>query len=319
MDISPSSFPLQRLVRKLPRFLRRIKVTQALAAMTGSSYQLIEFQQGQLVGNIRDRGIANYLISGSFPDSGYFRLARNLLSNDDTHVDIGANYGFHTFGILDHSLKANRRHVLIDANPDCADCLRASAKLHPGFNFEIFHIAAAMDHGVSKFTFEPHSTGTGHIGNASSSGEVEIQVPTAPLDDLFEDNNIGQVGLMKIDIEGSEPRAFQSLERALSNHRIRSIYFEVNPFHLQLQNSSPAALFRTLTRHGYRLYWPHDDATWISKCYGRPQIDSSELKTRVISGTHPHAVVEFDEDRYAVGGGVQCDLLALPPEQKFIS
>jgi FkbM family methyltransferase len=203
--------------------------------------------------------------------------------------------------------------VLIDANPDCIACLTESAKLHPASWFKIIHAAAAMKFGDIRFTFALSSSGRGHVGAAANSGEVEIVVPALPLDDLFEVNSIDKIALMKMDIEGSEPFAIKSLDRMLSSHRIDFIYFEVNPYCLELQQTSPEALFEEFTRHGYRLFWPHDGEDWILQTYGRDNATASDLKRFTIAGNRPHQVIEFEQNRYRKGQFGQCDLLAVSP------
>ena len=313
MDIKTSLVPLQRLVGALPRRLRRIKVAQLMAFIAGSPYHRIKFQQGELIGNVYDSDIANYLVNHYFSDHGYFELASRLLNSGDVHVDVGANYGFHTFGLLQLPISLQIKFVLIDANPDCIACLTESANLHPAYWFKIIHAAAAVKFGEIRFAFALSGSGRGHIGAAANSGESEIVVPASPLDHLFEVNCIDKIALLKMDIEGSEPFAMQSLERMLSSHRVDFIYFEVNPYCLQLQKTSPEALFKEFNRHGYRLFWPHDSEDWILQTYGRDNAVASDLKRFTIVGNRPHQVIEFDQARYRKDQFGQCDLLAVSP------
>src|SRR6188768_1863681 len=91
------TFPLQRFIRALPKPLRRLKLVQLVASITGSPYQRLAFQKGELIGNVQDSEVANCLARAEFADYGYFDLARRLLRAHDVHVDLGANFGFHTF------------------------------------------------------------------------------------------------------------------------------------------------------------------------------------------------------------------------------
>jgi FkbM family methyltransferase len=313
MSIQASGFPLQRVIQTLPRPLQRIRLAQLLATLAGSTYHRVRFQQGELIGNVRDGSVANSLVRGTFADYGYFELAGHLLNAGDVHVDLGANYGFHTFGLLASPSGPRVEYVLIDANPDCIGCLRESAKLHPAVAFHIVHAAAAVKAGEIKFTFSPDSTGGGHVGAAADAKDAEIIVPASPLDELFAQHGIDRIALMKMDIEGSEPFAMQSLQRMLSSHRVDFVYFEVNPTCLELQRTSAEALFAEFTRHGYRLFWPHDGVDWILKTYGAESVPESALKRFSIVGSAPHRVIEFDPTLYRKGRFGQCDLLAVSP------
>jgi FkbM family methyltransferase len=313
MTVRTSQFPLQRLIRALPRPLQRIKIAQLFAKILGTPYHSIAFQQGELIGNIKDHGVAHSLVRGSFADHGYFDLARCLLREGDVHVDLGANYGFHTFGLLQSFVGHGVKHVLIDANPDCAACLSESAKLHPTSHLRVFHAAAAVEEGEISFSFAESETTGGRVGSSGASEEVIIRVPAKPLDNLFEENGIDHIRLLKMDIEGSEPFAMQSLSRMLSSHAVDFVYFEVNPDCLKLQKANPASLFSEFTRHGYRLFWPHDGVDWILRTYGGDEAIVSELKRFTVSGNAPYEVIELDESRVKEGQFGQCDLLAISP------
>jgi FkbM family methyltransferase len=319
MNIQPSQFPLQRIVGALPKPLHRVKVAQLLAKTTGSPYHRIRFQQGEVIGNVRDSDIANYLVKQEFADHGYFELASRILKEGDVHVDVGANYGFHTFGLLELPISPQIKFVLIDANPDCIACLNESAKLHPVSDFQILHAAAAVETGEIQFSFADSSSGRGHVGAAENSIEGSIRVPARTLDSLFEEISIDKIALMKIDIEGSEPVAMQSLDRMLSSHDVDFIYFEVNPYCLELQQTSPEALFDEFIRHGYRLFWPHDGEDWILRTYGHDNATASDLKRFTIVGNRPHQVIEFDQSLYRKKAFGQCDLLAVSPNCRINS
>lgn len=313
MNIRTSRFPLQHFIHALPKPLQRNRIAQLFASITGSPYHRVVFQQGELVGNVRDGAVANSLVRGTFADYGYFDLAHRLLAAGEVHVDLGANYGFHTFGLLQSPISSTIRYLLIDANPDCIACLSESARLHPALQIQILHVAAAVVAGDISFTFSASMTGSGHVGKADNSGGIEITVPALPLDDLFEENGVQDIGLLKMDIEGSEPFAMQSLSRMLSSHRVNFVYFEVNPGCLKLLQTDPVALFNEFNRHGYRLFWPHDDVNWILDTYGRSNAAESDLERFTIWGSEPHSVIGFDQTRYRPGLFGQCDLLAVSP------
>lgn len=314
MDVRVSPFPLQRILQALPRPLRRIKAAQFLASFTGGPYHRLSFDSGTLIGNVRDVEIANSLVRGTFQDYGYFQIARRLLGAGGVHVDLGANYGFHTFGLVSSPLGTSFRYVLIDANPDCVGCLRESAKLYPHVLFEIFHAAAAVSSGEMTFSFAQSHTGSGAVGRADTGGLVEVQVPTVTLDDLFEHHGIVRIDLLKMDIEGSEPFAMQGLSRLLSAHRVGFIYFEVNPACLARLGATLDQLFESFTRHGYRLFWPHDSVDWILQTYGPGVAKTAELERFIVHGRERHPVIAFDRGRCRQEQFGQCDLLAIAPE-----
>jgi FkbM family methyltransferase len=217
MPIRASRFPLQRIIRALPPWLRRIKLCQSIAFIAGASYHRVAFPEGELIGNVQDCEVANSLVRASFADYGYFEIARRWLNDGDVHVDVGANYGFHTFGLLRSPVSHRVEYALIDANPDCVGCLAESAKLYPDNRFRIFHLAASEAPGRVNFTFSRSATGGGRVGASRDLGLSEVTVPAAPLDELFAEQKIDSIGLMKMDIEGSERRALRERQKGSVN------------------------------------------------------------------------------------------------------
>jgi FkbM family methyltransferase len=313
MRIRVSRFPLQRFVQRLPKPLRRLRIAKLIARLTGSPYHRIGFQCGEVIADVRDNEAANSLVQGVFADYGYFDLARQLLSAGEVHLDVGANYGFHTFGPLGAPFGKALRYVLVEANPGCAACLRESAAAQPETQLHIFHSAAAAAPGEIRFSFASSVTGSGHVGEADGAQSTALTVPAAALDDLLAGIDCPHVRLMKMDIEGSETSALRGLSQMLSAHRVDFIYFEVNPDALALQESSPTELFDELSRHGYRLFWPHTDLAWISRTLARPDLRNSDLKCHALPGAKPHTIAEFDRSLYQPGQFGQCDLLAVSP------
>jgi hypothetical protein len=163
------------------------------------------------------------------------------------------------------------------------------------------------------FTFARAATSAGHVGSPGESNDVEVTVPALRLDDLFQKHQITDIGLMKMDIEGSEPSALKGLARMLAAHRVNFIYFEVNPACLEQQKTNPLELFHEFTRHGYRLFWPHDSVDWILQTYGAGNATALDLRRFTIHASQAHRVIEFDASRCHTGQFGQCDLLAVSP------
>ena len=206
------------------------------------------------------------------------------------------------------------KFILVDANPDCVACLRESAKLYPASDLTVFHAAAAEAAGKIAFTFDIAVSGHGHVVPSNAPGMKSISVPAFPLDSLFESNGITRIGLMKVDIEGSELAAMKSLSKMLSSHLVNFIYFEVSPDNAKRMGVDLRLLFDEFTRHGYRLFWPHDNADWILQTYGGDEVKSTDLQSFTIAGHEPYRVAAFDQEFYRNGQFGQCDLLAVSPD-----
>jgi hypothetical protein len=77
-------------------------------------------------------------------------------------------------------------------------------------------------------------------------------IPVRRLDDLIEEWGVQRIDLLKIDVEGWEPRVFAGARRALSSGQIGAILCEFNDFWLRAVGSSTRALWQVLADFGYK-------------------------------------------------------------------
>lgn len=258
---------LQRLMLKLPRRWRRQKLARLLAAsLFRGPYVRLEFDRSQIVGNIREGAVAQALLTRHFEDYGYFELARSILRPGDVHFDLGANYGFHTFGVVP-LVPDSVRHVLIDANPDCHLCHRLSLPLFPTRDIQPIHAALTDVPGNQLLQFDEDDTGQGRLVPRAAGLCRTAPVPGRRLDEIAAALRLARCRLMKIDIEGSEVRCLRGVGELLAQTDF--IYFEVNPPCLAFQETSVSELFALIEAAGFLLCWPHQSKEWISRVHGQ--------------------------------------------------
>ena len=83
------------------------------------------------------------------------------------------------------------------------------------------------------------------------NGVSQIRVPVKTLDRCMEDWRIDKIDLMKIDVEGHEPRVFEGAASALGAGRIRALLCEFNDPWLRLAGSSARQLHAFLLEAGF--------------------------------------------------------------------
>lgn len=81
-----------------------------------------------------------------------------------------------------------------------------------------------------------------------------IKVQAINLDTYIQKNDIQNINLIKMDIEGAELRALHGMSTILSGNEPPMIYFEINPFLLEKQGINPIDVKQYLVRFGYRLF-----------------------------------------------------------------
>jgi FkbM family methyltransferase len=145
------------------------------------------------------------------------RCLRTILREGSVFVDVGANIGY--FSLLAASLVAEHGRVIaVEARADNVELLRRSA-LDNGFaQIEIHTCAAAERSGELIF----YASGSAH-SNGRVVREVEAwssglpRVRAAALDELLRD--VPRIDAVKLDIEGSEPRALEGMRELVRRHR----------------------------------------------------------------------------------------------------
>jgi len=141
-----------------------------------------------------------------------------LLRPGDTFIDVGANVGF--FTLLAATLVGPQGNVIaFEPNPENCNLLLRSLAQNELRNVRLHQNAVAE--AAQQFAF---SSG-GADSNARLMRPEELHglqehyahVEAVTLDEALKDES--RVDLIKIDIEGAEPRAWQGMQAVLRNHR----------------------------------------------------------------------------------------------------
>jgi FkbM family methyltransferase len=141
-------------------------------------------------------------------------LARaGRLPPDAIFVDAGANIGTHTVYALRSAFFA--RAIACEPEPKNARLLDmniATNNLSP--RVTVVRKALGARAGSAVLHLHPRNKGAHAVGTAPSrDGQEQISVPMARLDDVLRENGVAppQVGVVWIDVEGSEPEVVRGL------------------------------------------------------------------------------------------------------------
>ncbi len=251
----PSSMIASNLVPRIPKFLRRHRLIQGLLRIPGQTpLQLVRFHNGhRAYADLRDGFMRLILIDGGY-DPDFFRIASPFLKVGGHYLDVGANYGFCSFGLSGVAEAGRIAFHMIEANADLIPILRISANLYPGEDLRIVHACATNRPGMSHLNVDRQQTGASFV-----SDDGECRVKNMVIDEYLREQNIDRVALMKMDIEGHEFSALQGAQAALKSGKIDAIYLEVFPKWLQRSGLCPDDLIGLLESNGYRLYFCRRD------------------------------------------------------------
>jgi len=295
-----------------------MKLARALSRLSGTDgYHFLKFQSGYLNGHISEGQIAHSLVSKHFEDYGYFKLANHLLSGGGVYFDVGANFGFHSFGLKGFTKSGYEFH-LFEPNPICSRCIRYSLDAYSLDGRYLVATGIGDSPGQAFLQFNKGINVQGWLATSSLDENANgSSVAVQTLDDYCLENAVKHVRLLKMDIEGSELHALSGAEDLFNSASVDFCYFEVNQFALARKKVTLNSLFNYFIDRSYVLCWPHTDTSWI-----RPRLlPCSEMQA--VSYTCADGVklefARFNPEMLILQGDLQFDLLAISPNLQLIS
>jgi len=148
--------------------------------------------------------LLEHWVFGSYVRDGFYTPCPG-----DVVLDIGAHIGL--FSIQLARLCAELRVLAFEPSHDTFQCLRANLQSFGCDNVQTFRMALGSTHGQGQM----------RSGERTLDNVLEIShspcgsFPVVPLAEMLEFAGSDRVALMKVDIEGSEKQAFQSVSPAL--------------------------------------------------------------------------------------------------------
>lgn len=144
-----------------------------------------------------------------------------------TVFDIGANAGIFSLAAL--AVNPRAKVHAFEPTPEIAARLRATAAMNALSNLTVNEVAVGDHDGDATLRrwrgVGNNNEGMNFIATDGSDGEP---VRLASLDRYCADRNIERIDLLKIDIQGNEPKAFAGAARLLRERRIGMIFAELS-------------------------------------------------------------------------------------------
>jgi FkbM family methyltransferase len=195
--------------------------------------------------DMRDGFLRLIVIDGGY-DADFFRIADALLADGGDFFDVGANFGLLSFGLA-KTLADRVRFHLFEPIPRLVAAIERTRSLYPAMRAVVNAAAVADFDGETSFDVAEDQTGRSHI---DPSGALTIRC--LKLDTYLEANGLGEIALLKLDIEGYELPALRGAADALARRAIQAIYFEY--FEKYLVRVGPAdELIQFLSDAGYEV------------------------------------------------------------------
>ncbi len=181
-------------------------------------------------------------------------LVSAILAAGMTFVDVGANWGY--FSLLGaHRVGEHGRVIGLEPDPRLFAILEANLRRNGLSQVLPMRLAAAEAAGTLDLTGYQErggNWGVSRITGGDAGNGPNFRVASEALDHVLEDLKVGEVDLLKMDIEGAEGRALAGLKHHLTDHRIRRLLLEIHPDQLKEQGHSAEQVLATLRGAGYQ-------------------------------------------------------------------
>ncbi len=181
-----------------------------------------------------------------------FQRSLGFLPSAAVAFDVGAHVGVWSLLAATHN-PAARIHAF-EPVPAIVERLRHHAQINGADQVVINGAAAGAENGSLPFVaVQDRNTGASSFYRRHEAG-VEMRVPVVMLDTYVEQERIGDVDLIKADVEGAEILVFKGAAGLLSSDRAPVIFFEVNEELCARCGVTGRDVKQLLVDHGYRIF-----------------------------------------------------------------
>jgi FkbM family methyltransferase len=182
----------------------------------------------------RSFDVGIHLLMGGAWETMHSKVFERMLFRGAGVIDVGANMGFYSVLAGPH-IGPEGLLVSIEANPRLARLVHYSLAINGLLRGgEVHNVAAASAPGVVDLVADPYMMGGGSvrphstkITHQEASSTQTYRVPAVPIDHLLGDRR-KRINVIKMDIEGAEPAAFEGMKLLLKEARPLRILLEYN-------------------------------------------------------------------------------------------
>lgn len=179
----------------------------------------------------RDIGITPHLVMDGFWETWLTQCLSKIIKPGDICIDIGANYGY--YSVLMSTLTGEKgRTIAIEPNPYVIGLLRATASVHSS-RIEPIQVALSDVSGSTTLIIPDNYYGDASIVERRDKPRVSrsrVDVKTQTLDELARQLELPSVDLIKMDVEGAEPRVFNGMSETIAKNPGLRILVEYSPY-----------------------------------------------------------------------------------------
>jgi len=250
-----------KIIRKTFRFIK--KVTDSLFRSTAIStigYPIADFFVKIAIGNKeifemhgfkikKGRTTRISILTGEFEPSTT-KLIKNEVKEGMVVFDMGANIGL--YSLLCSRLVGKSGYVYaFEPEPYLVDVINENIKLNQITNVKVFPYAISNKIGNAKFGINKSQDGDNRLESKIINDEI-INVETITIDYFCEKYNL-KPDFIKMDIQGSEPKAFEGMKNTIASNQNIKIITEFFPSAITDVGSSTEKFLDNLEKIGFTI------------------------------------------------------------------
>jgi len=187
----------------------------------------VPFNDGKLFFDLPDHGdlISRHIIVNKcFFECEYLESLRNLIINPSCILDVGANIGNHTLFFMKTWPEA--RVFSFEPQKDIYNQMRRNLELNKLPTDGCFNVAIGNATGRGSIVYDGRTENNIGATRIDYYDEGEFRIIT--LDNFIWENQTGKVDLVKIDVEGFEPKVLEGMKKLIEEHN-PLIWIEILP------------------------------------------------------------------------------------------
>ena len=172
----------------------------------------IEIHGATVVLNPTDPVVSGALHFGVY-EKAETRFFQSACRDGMTFLDVGANLGYYT-ALAARAVGPNGRVLAVEPDPDSFGYLEQTIAANAVGNVKAFPVAASDAHAILPLYISTDNRGDNRL-YASDEERPQVEVEARPLDALLRENKIETVDLIKIDVQGYEPKVIAGLRETI--------------------------------------------------------------------------------------------------------
>lgn len=211
----------------------------------------IEIHGATVVLNPTDPVVSGALHFGVY-EKAETRFFQSACRDGMTFLDVGANLGYYT-ALAARAVGPNGRVLAVEPDPDSFGYLEQTIAANAVGNVQAFPVAASDAPATLPLYISTDNRGDNRL-YASGEDRPQVEVTARPLDALLRENKIDTVDLIKIDVQGYEPKVIAGLRETIAASPNLTLLTEFWPQGIDEAGEDANEFLQTLRELGLTLH-----------------------------------------------------------------